>query len=357
MKFKETKTRKLYLSSNYNFYFNKQTGLTKTWGKTKDEDPIFAPHPQILDIEISEICHGIEKNNNENNNIKSQSIPCDFCYKQNTPNGKNMSLETFKKLLSKFDTKMTLQIAFGIGSIDGNPDLFSIMQHCRDMGIIPNITINGSRMTKEYYDRLAELVGGISVSYYGNDDTCFNAVQQLLSRGVQTNIHCLVSQETYGWMTHVVKSFLMDGRLGGLNAIVFLKLKPKGRAVKGYTKIDDRLYEYFIASCIKAGINIGSDTCGAYNFINVLDKLNKKDIIQNVESCCSTRFSAYVSVDSNFYPCSFLENEEGWKEKMNVLDYDSFYDIWNHPKTINFRNKMIKSCGQYGCIKCPKFEV
>lgn len=41
-----------------------------------------------------------------------------------------MSLETFKALFHKLPTTVC-QIAFGIGDINANPDLFKIMEYCR----------------------------------------------------------------------------------------------------------------------------------------------------------------------------------------------------------------------------------
>ena len=91
--------------TNYNYNFDKQTGFFARWGKTKEEDPKYSPvGPEILDLEISEICHGIN------------GTPCKFCYKSNTGTGKNMSFETFKTIFCKMPKTLT-QIAFGIGSI------------------------------------------------------------------------------------------------------------------------------------------------------------------------------------------------------------------------------------------------
>ena len=71
---------------DYNFSFMKSNGFFQRWGKTKKHDPQFSPIGcEILDIEVSTICDG----------------GCPWCYKGNTKNGKNMSLETFKLILDK----------------------------------------------------------------------------------------------------------------------------------------------------------------------------------------------------------------------------------------------------------------
>lgn len=40
-------------SEDYNYLFNKTTGYFSRWGKNKEDDPVMAPAPEILDIEIS----------------------------------------------------------------------------------------------------------------------------------------------------------------------------------------------------------------------------------------------------------------------------------------------------------------
>lgn len=51
---RDTKTRKLIASPDYNLFFDKETGFTARWGRTKDDDPQYSPFgPEILDLEIS----------------------------------------------------------------------------------------------------------------------------------------------------------------------------------------------------------------------------------------------------------------------------------------------------------------
>ena len=80
---------------HYNYFFNKKNGYFMRWGKQKEDNPDFAPFPEIADMEISTICHGIP-------NEKGILTPCPFCYKGNTSIGKNMTLEEFKVVFDKF---------------------------------------------------------------------------------------------------------------------------------------------------------------------------------------------------------------------------------------------------------------
>lgn len=95
----ENKTSKALVSDVVNYYFNKETGFTATWGKTKEEDAIYSPFgPLIADIEISTICHGVN------------GTPCKWCSpmgtKISTPNG-DIAIED----LQKGDTVFTASLA------------------------------------------------------------------------------------------------------------------------------------------------------------------------------------------------------------------------------------------------------
>jgi hypothetical protein len=191
----ENKNIKWVVSETYNYMFNKNNGNFIRWGRTREDDPQYAPAPEIADIEISTVCSGVT-------NIG----PCKFCYKGNTPVGENMSLETFKKLFSVLPKTLT-QIAVGIGDLPqikyykkmeqkyktinneryeeitreeylvnkdnpnfikqyegGNPDMLDIFWHCRNNGVIPNVTINGDRLGDEMAEELSKVCGAVAVS-------------------------------------------------------------------------------------------------------------------------------------------------------------------------------------------------
>jgi SAM-dependent methyltransferase len=187
---KTTNTKKLRTcrSEGYNFIFNKTNGNFARWGKTLEDDPQVAPMNEILDCEITTICHGVP-------NKDGIKTPCAFCYKSNTPKGKNMSFETFKGIIDKMP--WTLQVAFGADSeCTSNPDIWKMMAYCRKKDIVPNITV--ANISDETADELTKYCGAVAVSRYFNKDICYDSVKKLTDRGMkQINIHALVSNETY----------------------------------------------------------------------------------------------------------------------------------------------------------------
>lgn len=331
----DTPTTKTVISPNYNFVFNKINGTFSRWGSTVDDDPECAPSPEIADIEISTICnHG-----------------CKFCYKSNTCNGKNMDFDTFKQIFDKLPETVT-QIAMGIGDIDGNSDLYKIMQYTRSKGVIPNITINGARMSSHDYDKLSELCGAVAVSLY-DYNVCKNSIVELGKRGLrQVNIHCLLSEETFDKCMNIAQKAHTDPLLEKyLNAVVFLWLKPKGNRNTLHA-ISEAHYNELINYLKTNNVRFGFDSCSAPKVMNVMP-----EHAEYIEPCESTLFSMYINVNGKAFPCSFSENECGYTgiDMLNINDFTT--DVWNGEQYNRFRNAVIWNKDKNGCGNCPLFNL
>jgi len=262
-------------------------------------------------------------------------------------------------------TPTLTQIAFGIGDIDSNPNFFKIMEYCRNNSycyVVPNVTINGYRLTDEYADKLSELCGAVSVSMYDPKDTCYDAVKKLTDRGMdQINIHRLVSHETYDACMEVMHDTKDDPRLAKLNAIVFLALKPKGER-NSFHKLGTDKYKDLIDYALDNKIRVGFDSCSAPMFLkSVKDRDNFKFLEQNSEPCESYLFSFYVNVEGKTTPCSFLE-DMGYEE-IDIAKCDNFVkDIWRAKPVQEFRKKLLAtadscSINGKGCRFCPEYDI
>lgn len=343
----ESKKAKVCKSSDYNFVFSKSTGFFVRWGKSKEDDPKWAPGPEIADIEITTQCTGV------NGNV------CGFCYKSNTPNGKNMSFETFKKIFHKFPKTLT-QIAFGLDShATSNPDTFKIMKYARDNGVIPNLTI--AQIDNQTADKISKIAGACAVSRYSDKNACYDSVKKLTDRGLlQTNIHCMISDETFEQAMETLHDILTDERLKKLNAIVFLSLKKKGRGV-GYSPLSDEKFKDLISFSTKNNIRFGFDSCSAYKYLKCVESESYFDTIkQYCEPCESSLFSVYINVDGLFVPCSFSDGSEGWEEGLDVKNCDDFVkDIWMNEKTIKFRENLLNTehGNHLSCRECPLYKI
>lgn len=334
-------TVKAFKSPTYNYLFDMSDGFFARWGRTKEDDPEYSPFgPEIMDIEVSTIC----------------SRGCPWCYKSNGYyQGKNMSFETFKTMFDKFPKHLT-QIAFGIGDIDANPDLWKMMEYCRENGVVPNLTINGERMTNELYDNIAQYCGAVAVSLY-NRDICYNAVAELSKRMKQVNIHCLLALETYRLCLSTASDIKTDPRLKDLNAIVYLWLKPKGER-NTFRQITESKYRVLVSTLIDKKISFGFDSCSASNFLKVTeDNPNFEKFKIMSEPCESILFSYYINVDGVGFPCSFSENTPNYRGVDVVGCKDFVGDIWYGEEAEKFRSRVMNNKDHNGCRMCPIYDL
>lgn len=358
MKLFESEGRKTLQSENINYLFNKKTGLSIVYGENKEDDPDYSPYgPFIMDIEITTICKGIN------------NVPCKFCYKGNTLIGNNMSFDVFKKIFDKlphqFDDSgkkifLTQQVAMGVDSqCISNPDANKIFNYCRDNGVIPNITV--ADITEEKAKELASVMGAVAVSHYpkmyNGDNLCFNSVKYLTDAGLkQVNIHQLLAKETLDDVYQLLQNVKTDDRLKGLNAVVFLSLKKVGRG-KRFNSVSQSDYNDIVKYCIDNNIKFGFDSCGCFKFLNaVKDHDDFKKFEQMAEPCESLRFSGFINVDGNFFPCSFLDEKNTVDEGLDILNCNNFIDdIWNNMYSKIFRDSCIDNMR---CKRgCPIYNI
>lgn len=348
----EDSLEKIVVGPDYNYTFDKISGCFVRWGENLNDDPKFSPiGPEIADAEIS---------------VNGCTGGCSFCYKGNTnatPN--NMTLDTWKQLLDKFPKNLT-QVAFGITDLDTNPDFLEILKYTKSQGVIPNFTTHGMNLTKEMAQEYAKVCGAIAVSAYAwNKDLCYDAIKMLTDAGMtQVNIHCVLSHDLMEHAMSVVDDAINDPRLEKLKAIVFLGLKPKGRAANRQWKdVPISFYNQLVNKCLKNDIGFGFDSCSAPKFELTMKSIEgipedfRKQMLASSESCESYLFSVYVNADGVSWACSFTENEKGFNQ-FDVLHCDDFLNsFWNADIVRGFRNKCISSGELDGCRKCIVFPI
>jgi MoaA/NifB/PqqE/SkfB family radical SAM enzyme len=340
---------KVFKSFAYNYYFNPVNGFFARWGKTLNDDPSFSPiGPEILDIEIS---------------VNGCPNGCAFCYKGNTPGEPvNMTLDTFKTIIDKMPS--VLQVAFGITGTQTNPDFIQMMEYCRSKGIIPNFTLSGIDVTDEFIEKSSKLIGAVAVSCYQNDkNICYDTVAKYVKAGIkQTNIHFMISQETKDFAWEVIRDIENDPRLEHLNALVFLGLKPKGRAKDAFHILDQKDFYDLVEHCMENDIPLGFDSCSANRFVKALKQMDlgvrrTEALMHCVESCESFGlFSSYINVYGDYFPCSFAEGVGDWAQGISVTACKDFLqDVWHSDKLEAYRQRSIAGVDGNGCRTCLIF--
>jgi len=350
------KYHKIVVGPDYNYYFSKRDGEFRRWGATYEDDPMYSPiGPEIADIEITTKCSGSLSKNKDGSWIRK---PCSFCYKSNTPQGINMSFETFKEIIDKVPLCLT-QVAFGADSTaTSNPDLWKMAKYCREIGIVPNITV--ADVSEEVADKLADVMGAVAVSRYECKDSCYDTVQKLVSRGMsQVNIHYMISQETLEGCVETINDMVTDERLKGMNAIVMLSLKQKGRGVK-FTPLTQDQYSMLVNLSLEKGISFGFDSCGCRKFFDAIaDHADYERFKEVGEPCESTCFSWYVDARGLCYPCSFCEEVKGWECGVDVKKSEDFIaDVWNDSRIQDFRKKITANIhNPHGARECIIYKI
>ena len=328
----------------YNYIFDSKTGNFVRWGDTYKDDPEYSPlGPEIADIEITTKCTG------------PGGKLCKFCYKGNTPQGDNMSFETFKEVFSKLPNNLT-QIAFGAdANLTSNPDVWKMFDHCRLNDIIPNITVADVDM--ETAEKLSISCGAVAVSRYKEKDLCYNSIERLTSFGMdQVNIHMMVSKETLEQAFETIDDYHTDPRLKHMNAIVFLSLKPKNRGEK-FNHCTEEDFKALAGYALSRDTAIGFDSCSANKFIRATGGSNSK-FLAHAEPCESTCFSSYIDVHGKFFPCSFTPGLNGWDEGIDIASCTDFLqDVWYNKKTEQFRNGLCGNLDENGLRSCPLYEI
>lgn len=350
-------------SDDFHMVFHKRTGFTAKWGKTFEEDPPFNPFGnEIADIEITKCCRGIR-------GVDGVRRPCAFCYKNNSERGSYMSLETFKTIFDRLNQPRTMtQIAFGVdaeASEELNPDIWKIFEYTKYHGVTPNVTV--ADITQSTAEKIVQYCGACAVSAYQTDkNRCYDSVHLLVEEAkkqqkegyFKVNIHAMVSDETYEFLFELLHDVEHDKRLQGLNAVVFLSLKQKGRGT-AFHKIDDAKFKRLVDHCLEHGIRFGMDSCSANKFLrSIKDNEHFEEISTYVEPCEKMLYSLYINSEGRLFPCSFMEREGDWAEGIDMTTIKDFYrDVWMNPLVVKDREASLKCIQCNGCNSCAYYDV
>lgn len=138
-------------SGTYNFIGDTESGITFRWGKSFQENPSFAPWPELADISISNHC----------------TKGCDYCYRNSEDNSMFMSLEDYEYILKELQHPKwgnIFQVAIGGGEPLEHPQLEQIIEATISRNIVPNLTTNGIHIDREYASYFKGKVGAVAFS-------------------------------------------------------------------------------------------------------------------------------------------------------------------------------------------------
>jgi len=309
-------------STDYNFIGDTETGTTFRWGKNLKDNPLFAPHPELADISISNHC----------------SKGCNFCYRDSVVNNIFMTVEDYSFVLNAMQHSKwgnVFQVAIGGGEPLEHPNFIEIINITRSLNIIPNFTTNGELLKDNIVEKIATKVGAIAISCQDINQLDFEKILLLSKYNVKTNIHFLLNSKTIVQAINILNGEY-NNMLKGVNAVVFLTHKPAGRANESDMLYLNEDFMDFVNMIDKSQCcaKIGFDAC----FVPNLMKYTKTNP-DFIDPCECAYFSVYIDENMNVKPCSFTNDKT---ESFNLKEY-SFDEIWN-VKFESIRQSRINNC-------------
>ena len=321
----------------YNFVGIPETGVTFRWGVNPGANPYMAPWPELADISVSNYC----------------TNGCRYCYRTSDAAGRSMSLDDYRFALEQLSSKTfgsIFQVALGGGEPLLHPDIIAMLRMTREQyGIIPNYTTCGKYFNQANVAATRAYCGAIAVSWdpYREDFSPQDLAKlgaYLKAEGIRCNIHYVVSEQTLGTATAILKGEY-DEYLRPFNAVIFLTYKPLGRADgSGVIRSSGALKSYLeMIDHPVTAIRIGCDAC----FVpSLLKATNVKESL--IDSCECGFFSVYIDENLEVMPCSFC-NDGHFKFNLRQV---GFREIWQD-RFAEYRSR-VGDTGKSGCSDCAK---
>ena len=153
-----------YVNGNYQVFLDTSNGTMVRYSADDELRPHF---PDSMDIKITDCCDGIN------------GMVCPWCHEQSTPQGKHADL-----LSASFIDNLHpyTQLALGGGNVLLHPDLESFLQKCKELSLIPSITVHQEHFMENLdflkYLRDEHLIYGLGISLTRPTDDFLDAVAQ-----------------------------------------------------------------------------------------------------------------------------------------------------------------------------------
>lgn len=310
----------------YHFLADKESGVTFRWGKSFEDNPTFAPIPELADISISNRC----------------SKGCSFCYRSSTPGGAIMTVDEYCSVLDGMNDPVhgnVFQVALGGGEPLEHPEFYAIIEETNKRGIVPNFTTNGALLNENVFADLKGKIGAMAISVTDINDIAAFSGMLSCRESMKVNIHYILSRQSI-----IQAKEILDGKynelLKNINAIVYLTYKPAGRGSARDVLLAGDSLTAFIESVKqpRTACKIGFDACFVPMLLTTNQALN-----MFVDFCEGGFFSVYINEKREVSPCSFSNGLDTYS-----LDEYGFYDIWLN-KFQAYREKAKNHCA----TDCP----
>lgn len=321
----------IYKESQYWLLFDEKKGIQYRIG-FKENASYNCQGPELLDIAITNYC---EKN-------------CTFCYRKSSITGKHMPIIMYEKLLKQAMECGVMQIALGGGNPNQHPQFVDILRLTRKYGIIPTYTTNGHGMTDEIYRVTKEVCGAMAVSYYQPLEYLKQVVRKCKENNIKLNVHFVLGKESIEQAIILLTN--PPAWVKDVNAIIFLNYKPVRGDIEACLNRSELLDDFWTAVLKFEACKIGFDSC----MISFIDSISEKAIIESIDYCEASRFSAFINEEGMMFPCSFM-NDLNYIEDYDLSE-DTIKNVWRNGATFAGFRECLFSKEDKKCLTCSWFN-
>lgn len=248
---------------------------------------------------------------------------CGHCYMDSGPSdagelSSELSSADLRRAIDLLADMGVFHVALGGGEALERPDFFEIAAYARERGMVPNLTTNGTLLTRETAER-CRIFGQVNVSIDSLDGVAqpdraarLAAVDLLREAGVRVGINCVVTRDGLDGLANLI-AFAKER---GLVDVELLRLKPSGRGKRDYferrlTPTQNENFFPFIRdlSLKHGGFPVKIDCSFVPMFCwHRPDKSLMEQF--SVYGCEAGNVLVGVRSDGRFAGCSFLSGEE-----------------------------------------------
>jgi radical SAM protein with 4Fe4S-binding SPASM domain len=170
------------------------------------------------------------------------SLGCSHCYMDSgVEDAATLDTAAFCAMLDALARMGVFHVALGGGEALEREDLFELAAHARRVGLVPNLTTNGRRVTPALAERM-RVFGQVNLSLDGvgaaartfRDGADFDSVDRafgmLQAAGVSAGINCVVGRRNLD----ALPELFQYAAARAVSEIELLRFKPSGRARAHY---------------------------------------------------------------------------------------------------------------------------
>lgn len=303
--------------------------------------------PTLVDFQITDKCH----------------MDCPHCYAASTSAGAHGAMADIELALDQIAEVGAFQLAIGGGEPLLHPGLPRILERCRALGIVPNLTTSGLNLNADMLSLLARHCGAVGVSLEGVGDdfdsyrkTGFarfeRTVAALQAHRIPTVLQVTLNVETFERLDAIVD---YCRRREGLYGVIFLAFKPVGRGAHfgrpladlPHARVHEGLQKAF--ETLAEGTRVGFDCCLTPG-VTGLGAAYDAHAAEYLEGCSALRTSIGLSPRLDVMPCTFTA-----EHAVGNLKDKHLADIWRDLTTVGFRDRMAaRAQANSQCGSCAK---